>query len=102
MTIINQLTQTIEALKQQHSVLTQSLYDITEQASDLYNRVLLYEEAYTESGQAESVGIELDVAYGDYERAYKEQAYQEEQIDRVEQALRLLLEASEYLDEAGV
>ena len=102
MTINNHLCEVIENLKHQHSVLTQSLCDITEQATDLYNRVLLYEEAYTESGQAESVGVELDVAYGDYERACEEQAYQEEQVDRVEQALHLLLEASEYLDEAGV
>ena len=102
MTITNQLTQTIEALKQQHSVLTQNLYDITEQASDLYNRVLLYEEAYAESGQAESVGEELDVAYKEYEQAYKEQKLQEEQTDRVEQALRLLFEAMECLEEAGV
>lgn len=102
MTINNHLCEVIENLKHQHSVLTQSLYDITEQTTDLYNRVLLYEEAYAESGQAESVGVELDVAYGDYERAYKEQAHQEEQMDRVEQALRLLLEANEYLKEACI
>lgn len=102
MTINNHLCEVIENLKAEHSVRTVALLDATEQATDLYNRVLLYEEAYAESGQAESVGVELDVAYGDYERAYKEQAYQEEQVDRVEQALRLLLEASEYLDEAGV
>ena len=102
MNTINQLNETIKVLKQRHSVLSQSLYDITEQTSDLYNRVLLYEEAYTESGQAESVGKELDVAYEEYEQAYREQAYQEEQVDRVEQALRLLLEAKEVLDEAGI
>ena len=102
MTINNQLNETIEVLKQRHSVLSQSLYDITEQTSDLYNRVLLYEEAYTESGQAESVGKELDVAYEEYEQAYKQQKLQEEQTDKVEQALRLLFEAMECLEEAGI
>ena len=102
MTINNQLFKMIESLKIDHSIMSGSLFCATKQATDLYNRVLLYEEAYAESGQAENVGKELDVAYEEYERAYREQAYQEEQIDKVERALRLLLEAKEYLEEVYI
>ena len=102
MTTNNHLYEVIKNLKIEHSMRTVTLLTVTEQATDLYNRVLLYEEAYAESGQAESVGKELDVAYEEYERVYEEKIYQEEQVDRVEQALRLLLEAKELLNEAGV
>ena len=102
MTINNQLNETIKSLKIEHSIRTATLLTATEQATDLYNRVLLYEEAYAESGQAESVGKELDVAYNEYDKAYKEKDYQEEQMERIEQALVWLLEAKELLDEAGI
>ena len=70
--------------------------------SDCYDRVRLYEEAYTDSGEDEAIGRVLDEVYQDYDEANEAMHEAEERVETIAEALEALRKAAEAIEWLGL
>ena len=67
-----------------------------------YERVLVWEEAYTASGEDEGVGETLDEVYDEYSEANDAMHEAEERVEAIEEALEALRKAAEAIEWLGL
>ena len=70
--------------------------------SECYERVLVWEEAYTDSGEAEAVGQKLDEVYDEYSEANDAMHEAEERVEAIEEALEALRTAFDAIEWLGL
>lgn len=69
---------------------------------ECYNRVLVWEEAYTTSSEDEEVGQKLDEVYDEYSEANDAMHEAEERVEAIEEALQALRKAAEDIEWLGL
>ena len=67
-----------------------------------YNRVLIWEEAYIDSGKDKRTGETLDEVYQDYDEANEAMHEAEEQVEAIAEALEALRKAAEAIEWLGL
>lgn len=84
----------------------QKLREVYNEAEDwnteCYNRVLIWEEAYTASGEDKGVGETLDEVYDEYSEADKAMHEAEDRVEAIEEALEALRKAAEAIEWLGL
>lgn len=99
-------TQNIEAiisqLMEEEKKLSSVYEEAEEQSGRLYDRVLLWEEAYTASNENEEVGQKLDEIYDEYNEADKTMREAEEKVEAIKDALKALRKAVEAIKWLGL
>lgn len=73
-----------------------------EQNSRAYERVLVWEEAYTTSGEDEEVGQKLDEVYDEYSEANEAMHEAEQQVEAIKEALEALRKAADTIERLGL
>ena len=99
-------TQNIEAiisqLIEEEKKLSSAYEEAEEQNSRLYDRVLIWEEAYTTSGNNEAIGQKLDEIYDEYNEADKTMREAEEKVEAIKEAIDALRKAVEAIKWLGL
>lgn len=99
-------TQNVEAiiaqLMEEEQKLSSAYEEAEEQNSRAYERVLIWEEAYTTSGEDEEVGQKLDEVYDEYNEADKAMHEAEEKVEAIKEALKALRKAVEAIEWLGL
>ena len=99
-------TQNVEAiiaqLVEEEQKLSSAYEEAEEQNSRAYERVLIWEEAYTASGEDEAVGQKLDEVYDDYNEADKTMHEAEEKVEAIKEAIDALRKAVEAIRWLGL
>lgn len=99
-------TQNVEAiisqLMEEEKKLSSAYEEAEEQNSRLYDRVLIWEEAYTVSGNNEAVGQKLDEIYDEYNEADKTMREAEEKVEAIKEAIDALRKAVEAIKWLGL
>ena len=99
-------TQNVEAiisqLMEEEKKLSSAYEEAEEQNSRLYERVLIWEEAYTASNENEEIGQRLDEIYDEYNEADKTMREAEEKVEAIKEALKALCEAAEAIKWLGL
>lgn len=87
-------TQNIEAiisqLMEEEKKLSSAYEEAEEQNNRAYERVLIWEEAYTASGEDEKVGQRLDEIYDEYNEANEAMWEAEEKVEAIKEAIDAL------------
>lgn len=79
-----------------------ALKEAKEQSHRTYERVLIWEEAYTTSGEDEGVGQKLDEVYDEYSEADKATREAEEKVEAIKETLETLHKAADTIDWLGL
>ena len=99
-------TQNIKAiiaqLIEEEQKLSSAYEEAEEQNGRLYDKVLLWEEAYTASNENEEVGQKLDEIYDEYNEADKTMREAEEKVEAIKEALKALRKAVEAIEWLGL
>ena len=93
--IIAQLTEEEQKLKTAYE-------EAEEQNSRAYDRVLIWEKAYTTSGEDEKVGQRLDEVYDEYNEANYAMHEANERVEAIKEALEALRNAAEAIEWLGL
>lgn len=102
MTNTQNLGAIIVKLMEEEQKLKAAYEEAEEQNSRAYERVLVWEEAYTASGEDEGVGETLDKVYDEYSEANEVMHEAEEQVEAIEEALEALRKAAEAIEWLGL
>ena len=102
MTNAQNIRNTIAQLMREKCELELALKEAKEQYSLSYERVLVWEEAYTASGEDERIGQKLDKAYDEYSEADKAMCEAEEKVQDIKEALKALHKAVEAIEWLGL
>lgn len=102
MTNIQNIEATIAKLKEEELKLKAAYEEEEEQNHRAYERVLVWEEAYAESGEDEKVGKTLDEVYEEYEKANSIMWKAMERLEAMEEALEKLCGAKELVERLGL
>ena len=92
----------IAQLLEEEQKLCSAYEEAEEQNSRAYERVLIWEEAYTTSGEDEEVGQKLDEVYDEYNEADKTMHEAEEKVEAITEALKALRKAVEAIEWLGL
>ena len=79
-----------------------ALKEAKEQSHRTYERVLVWEEAYTTSGEDEGVGQRLDEVYDEYSEADKAMREVEDKVEAIKEALEALRKAVDTIEWLGL
>ena len=99
-------TQNVEAiisqLMEEEKKLSSAYEEAEEQNNRAYDRVLVWEEAYTASGSNEAIGQKLDEAYDDYNEADRTMWETEDKLKSIKEAIEALRKAVEAIRWLGL
>ena len=99
-------TQNVEAiitqLMKEEQKLQTAYEEAEEQNNRAYDRVLIWEEAYTTSGNNEAIGQKLDEVYDEYNEANEAMREAEEKVEAIKEALEALRKAVEAIEWMGL
>ena len=99
-------TQNIEAiiaqLMEEEQKLSSAYEEAEEQNGRAYEKVLIWEEAYTASGNNEAIGQKLDEIYDEYSEADKTMREAEEKVEAIKEAIDALRKAVEAIKWLGL
>lgn len=102
MTNVQNIRTIIAQLMEEEQKLSSAYEEAEEQNSRAYDRVLIWEEAYTTSGEDEEVGQKLDEVYDEYNEADKAMHEAEEKVEAIKEALKALRKAVEAIEWLGL
>ena len=102
MTNIQNLGTIIVKLMEEEQKLKTAYEEAEEQNSRAYEKVLVWEEAYTASGEDEEIGQKLDKIYDEYNEADKTMREAEEKVEAIKEALKALRKAVEAIEWLGL
>ena len=102
MTNTQNLGAIIIKLMEEEQKLKTAYEEAEEQNSRAYDRVLIWEKAYTTSGEAEKVGQRLDEVYDEYSEANYAMLEAEERVEAIKEALEALRNAAEAIEWLGL
>lgn len=102
MTNTQNLGAIIVKLMEEEQKLKAAYEEAEEQNSRAYDRVLVWEEAYTTSGEDEGVGETLDEVYDEYSEANDAMHEAEERVEAIEEALEAVRKAAEAIEWLGL
>ena len=102
MTNIQNLGTIIVKLMEEEQKLKTAYEEAEEQNNRAYDRVLIWEEAYTASGEDEEVGQKLDKIYDEYNEADKTMREAEEKVEAIKEAIEALRKAVEAIKWMGL
>ena len=102
MTNAQNLGTIIIKLMEKENGLKTAYEEAEEQNSRAYDRVLVWEEAYTASGEDEGVGQKLDEVYDEYSEADKAMREAEEKVEAIAEALEALRKAVDAIEWLGL
>ena len=91
----------IAQLMEEEQKLSSAYEEAEVQNSRAYDRVLIWEEAYTASNENEEVGQKLDEIYDEYNEADKTMREAEEKVEAIKEALKALRKAVEAIEWLG-
>lgn len=92
----------IVKLMEEEQKLKAAYEEAEEQNSRAYERVLVWEEAYTTSGEDEEVGQKLDEVYDEYSEANDAMHEAEGRVEAIDEALQALRKAAEAIEWLGL
>lgn len=92
----------VATLEEEKRKLTTVYKEAERQNHEAYERVLVWEEAYTASGEDEAVGNTLDEVYEEYEEANSAMWKADERLEAVEEALEGLCRAIKLAKRLGL
>ena len=99
-------TQNVEAiisqLMEEAKKLSSAYEEAEEQNSRAYEKVLIWEEAYTVSGNNEAIGQKLDEAYDDYNEADRAMWETEDKLKSIKEGIEALRKAVEAIKWLGL
>ena len=99
-------TQNVEAiitqLIEEEQKLQTAYEEAEEQNNRAYEKVLIWEEAYTASGEDEKVGQRLDEVYDEYNEADRAMWETEDKVKSVKEAIDALRKAVEAIKWLGL
>lgn len=102
MTNVQNIGTIIAQLMEKEQNLETACKTAKEQNSRAYERVLVWEEAYTTSGEDERVGQKLDEVYDEYSEADKAMREAEEKVEAIKEALEALHKAADTIEWLGL
>ena len=102
MTNTQNLGAIIIKLMEEEQKLKTAYEEAEEQNSRAYDRVLIWEEAYTASGNNEAIGQKLDEAYDDYNEADRTMWETEDKLKSIKEAIEALRKAVEAIKWMGL
>lgn len=102
MTNAQNIRNTIAQLMREKCELELALKEAKKESRRTYERVLVWEEAYTASGEDEGVGQKLDEMYDEYSEADKAMCEAEEKVEAIKEALKALHKAAEAIEWLGL
>ena len=102
MTNTQNLGAIIIKLMEEEQKLKTAYEEAEEQNSRAYDRVLIWEKAYTTSGEDEEVGRKLDEVYDEYSEANDAMHEAEERFEAIDEALQALRNAAEAIEWLGL
>lgn len=102
MTNTQNLGAIIVKLMEEEQKLKAAYEEAEEQNSRAYERVLVWEEAYTASGEDERVGETLDEVYDEYSEVNEAMHEAEERVEAIDEALQALRKAAEAIEWLGL
>ena len=92
----------IVKLMEEEQKLKTAYEEAEEQNNRAYDRVLVWEEAYTASGEDEKVGQTLDEVYDEYSEANEAMHKAEVQVEAIDEALEALHKATKAITWLGL
>lgn len=92
----------ITQLMEEEQKLSSAYEEAEEQNNRAYDRVLVWEEAYTTSGNNEAIGQKLDGAYDEYNEADRVMWETEDKLKSVKEAIEALRKAVEAIKWLGL
>ena len=92
----------IAQLMEEEQKLSSAYEEAEEQNNRAYDRVLVWEEAYTASGNNEAVGQKLDEVYDEYSEANDAMLEAEERVEAIKEAIEALRKAVEAIRWLGL
>ncbi len=92
----------IAQLIEEEQKLSSAYEEAEEQNSRAYEKVLVWEEAYTASGEDEEIGQKLDDAYDEYNEADRVMWETEDKLKSVKEAIEALRKAVEAIKWLGL
>lgn len=92
----------ITQLMEEEQKLSSAYEEAEEQNSRAYDRVLIWEEAYTASNENEEIGQKLDEIYDEYNEADKTMREAEEKVEAIKEAIEALRKAVEAIRWLGL
>ena len=102
MTNTQNLGAIIIKLMEEEQKLKTAYEEAEEQNSRAYDRVLIWEKAYTTSGEDEKVWQRLDEVYDEYSEANYAMNEAEERLEAIKEALEALRNAAEAIEWLGL
>ena len=102
MTNTQNLGAIIIKLMEEEQKLKTAYEEAEEQNSRAYDRVLIWEKAYTTSGEDKKVGQRLDEVYDEYSEANYAMHEAEERVEAITEALEALRNAAEAIEWLGL
>ena len=102
MTNTQNLGAIIIKLMEEEQKLKTAYEEAEEQNSRAYDRVLIWERAYTTSGEDKEVGQKLDEVYDEYSEANDAMHEAEERVEAIDEALQALRNAAEAIEWLGL
>ena len=92
----------ITQLVEEEQKLSSAYEEAEEQNSRAYEKVLIWEEAYTVSGNNEAIGQKLDEAYDDYNEADRAMWETEDKLKSIKEGIEALRKAVEAIGWLGL
>lgn len=102
MTSIQNLRTIIVKLMEEEQKLSSAYEEAEERNNHAYEKVLIWEEAYTASGNNEAIGQKLDEAYDDYNEADRTMWETEDKLKSIKEAIEALRKAVEAIKWLGL
>lgn len=102
MTHIQNVEAIIAQLTEEEQKLSSAYEEAEEQNNRAYEKVLIWEEAYTASGNNEAIGRKLDEAYDDYNEADRTMWETEDKLKSIKEAIEALRKAVEAIRWLGL
>ena len=92
----------IAQLTEEEQKLSSAYEEAEERNNHAYEKVLIWEEAYTASGNNEAIGQKLDEAYDDYNEADRAMWETEDKLKSIKEAIEALRKAVEAIKWLGL
>ena len=102
MTNTQNLGTIIIKLMEEEQKLKTAYEEAEEQSHCAYERILVWEEAYTTSGEDEEVGQKLDEVYDEYSEANEAMHEAEERVEAIKEAIKALRNAFDAIEWLGL
>ena len=102
MTNVQNVEAIIAQLTEEEQKLSSAYEEAEEQNNRAYEKVLIWEEAYTASGNNEAIGQKLDEAYDDYNEADRAMWETEDKLKSIKEAIDALRKAVEAIKWLGL